>query len=259
MNRRQIQSVAALLLAATFCVGTGCDDDDPVAKGPMVMRPVEPQPRPRPTTEPAVAPATQPGDATDPVEVTARVEQPAFITITDDEGESVTYEFPPARLYLKAEPAEAGDVEGGPRVRALVYSDDPPEALRSDWKKHSFYFEMDLALPVATSDAVAAKLAEGEPVGPRDLDYAEWSYTAPSGKKSDGPSGIFLNTGGGTGGGELQLQPGDVLVTFNPLYDGFVDITLVGDFHAFDADGYATVAQRTIRVRAILAAEPVKR
>ena len=268
MKHYPIKLAAVLLLAAFACVG--CDDDADDAAGPMVMRPVSPTPRERPATRPTVdasAAATQPGDdATLAAAEQPRLDptpQPAFITVTDESGESVTHEFPPARLYLKADPAKAGDPDDAPYVRALVYSDDPPEALREDWANNSFYFEMDLAVPFDTSEAIAAKLAAGQPIAASDLDYAEWSFIAPTGEKLDGPSGIFLNAGGrdgpAGGGGGLQLQPGEVLVTFDPLGDGLVEITLVGDFNAFDADGFATTATRIIRVRAVLTAEPVKR
>ena len=224
--------------AASALVGCGGGDDGEA----MPMRPVEPQARQATAGQSTPRPAEVPDEA---------MPESSFITVVDADQTATTYEFPPAKLFL-ADAEAAGD--GGRRARATLFSDDPAEALSRDGLAHSFHFEMDLALP----DDVGA----GQAVSMDDLAYADWQFrgdaTAPSGARS----GVYLAT---AAGGERHLQPEATLVEFDPLGDGLVIVTLVGDFAEFP-DGAAGTdatpaapAVRRVSVRAVLTAEALRR
>lgn len=235
-------------------VGSGCDDED---KQPMVMQPVPTNPgteRDRPATRgttQANSPTTR-----STLEPPEEERPPAFITISDGEGDT-TLEFPPARLWLK--PSVKVDTEAGlGRVRALLFSDDPAEAVEDGEDQRSFYLEMELELPADEGGELAQRLAAGGTVSPQDLTYAEWVFRSDATERSDAPSGIFLPPLPGESG-QRKLQPTEVLVTFNPIGDGFVEVYLVGDFAEFTEDGLPTTVRRSVRVRAVLTAESVER
>jgi hypothetical protein len=94
--------------------------------------------------------------------------------------------FPAARLRVESD---------GQNLVALLYSNDPREALKSNYAGNSFYLRMVLEI-----DDVAK------------LNDARWSYTAPSSgagdREADSPYGIFL------GGRKIALQPFDVKARF---------------------------------------------
>lgn len=260
LSNIRLSAAAALVLGAAVAGGIGglggCDDD---SKQPMVMQPKPADPgaeRERPTTRvstpPTTVAATQPAD--EPVEEEERA--PSFITISDADGDT-TLEFPPARLWLK--PAIKMDGAAGlGRVRALLFSDDPAEAVEDGEDQRSFYLEMELELPADEGGELAERLAAGGTVSPQDLTYAEWVFRSDATERSKAPSGIFLPALPGDDG-QRKLQPTEVLVTFNPIGDGFVEVYLVGDFAEFARDGLPTTVRRSVRVRAVLTAETVER
>ena len=263
MNHPSTHRVRQILLAAVVAGlgvvgagGVGCDDD---ADGPMVMQPVtQNRTIPTPTTRPKAStrPATQPAE---PIEQAAAPEPapPAFITLTDAEGNETVVQFPPARLWLKPSASDSSSVR---RVRALLFSDDPVGDVNGDATQRSFYLEMELELPAedfAASDSGGAAPVPTA-VSPADLTYAEWVFRSETTGPSDAPSGIFLPplAGGDT---PRKLQPAEVLVTFNPIGDGYVEVYLVGDFLEFDArGGEPTMTHRDLRIRAVLEAKTVK-
>jgi hypothetical protein len=156
----------------------------------------------------------------------------AYISI---DGEP--HEFPPAKLWL---------TQRDGRIKANLFSDDPPEALQANWDGQGFWFEMELELP-ADSD----KIPSG-PVSPELLSGAEWVFRSTSSELSDTPSGIFL-------GAKTQLQPLDVAVSFDPLDERYVIVTLYGTFGQFDRNGLrGDASEKRVIVQAVLSAEMIK-
>lgn len=266
-HRRRLIGRAIGLVAVGVIVAIGVMLFDgsfgPIADngGAMVMRPsgntrevpvrsndVSDPANPDPTT--TTRPATKPAIDDEPVVLQA---PSAYIRILDEAGDETIYEFPPAKLWLKPLSPTA---DGVSRVRVLLFSDDPPEAISQDWASHSFYFEMDLELSQDTA-LPTGRMTGGSSIAPEDLAYAEWVYRSPSSEKIDTQSGIFLASSDGTA--RHQLQPSDVFVTFDPIGDGFVDITLRGQFAEFDGESLSEIATRTVRVRAVLTAEAIQR
>ena len=165
LHRRRVLGAAVGLF---FAVAIGCDEGPAPLHGPVA--PV--------TTAPATIPAISPsGDAaTEPAAT-----QPTS-SLMNINGHLTT--FPPARMRLESD---------GQHVVALLYSDDPREAIKSNYTGNSFYLRMVLDIEV-----------------PEKLADANWSYTAPSAgdREADSPYGIFL------GGRKIALQPYKVAARF---------------------------------------------
>ena len=107
-------------------------------------------------------------------------------------------EFPPAKLRV-------GTSDG--KVVALLYTDDPKDALKDQYAGNSFYFQMQL-------DADDVK----------NFADSDWRYKAESNEQADTPYGIFLD------GHRKQLQPIDVAVTFEPAGGDQTLISISGKF-----------------------------
>jgi hypothetical protein len=168
---------------------------------------------PAPATQPATRPATPPAEA--------EHDAPSVATFLIN-GQLI--EFPPARLALRAR---------GGQVLALLYSDDPPEALGDDYRGNSFYLEMTLDVP---------EIAQ--------IGQARWEFTAPNSERADTVAGIWLD------GRRQHLQPFDVAVEFEP--DGPIIKTWVrGHFLLFQAGQDSTLPGQIIPVSAELHAQPV--
>lgn len=185
-----------ILVALSGVVLLGCDRDPgrrPVAASMM--------PREDPATS---APATQP------------LRPPSFITI-----EQQPYEFPPARLGLQ--------VRDG-RVLALLFSDDPRDAINRGYLGHSYYLPMNLDIGSI-----------------EELPEAVWSCRTSVADASDSNAGIFLE------GDRVQLVPVDVQVSFEPLDERETVVILRGGFRWKDDDRAAP--PRIVGVSARLAAE----
>jgi hypothetical protein len=103
-------------------------------------------------------------------------------------------DFPPAKLRVSSSDG---------KVIALLFSDDPKDAISDQYTGHSFYLEMEL------------DVAE-----PKDYLSAAWHFSADSHDRQDTPYGIFLD------GHRRQLQPTDVRVKFEPSPFGS-DVTTV--------------------------------
>jgi len=188
-------------------------------------------------TPPATRPARDGETLTEPEEDLPPA--PVYISI-----DGVPYEFPPAKLWLK---------RSGSRVRAQLFSDDPPEALDRDWSGDSFYFEMDMELPrEMQGDAAGPGGVDGE-ITAEELASAEWIFQSPGSQRADTRSGIFL-------GAAAHLQPITVSVLFDPLDEETVMVTLEGLFAEFDQSRpHDTVPKRQVRVQAALSADAIRR
>jgi hypothetical protein len=121
---------------------------------------------PSATTNPAVA-----GDVA--------TSQPAVTLLLID---GKLQQFPPALLRLRT-------IDG--QVSALLCTDDPPEAIKDDYKGNSFYLPM--TLDISDSSAIGT---------------AEWKFQSASSGGVDSLDGIFLH------GARQQLEPLDVVVDF---------------------------------------------
>ena len=107
-------------------------------------------------------------------------------------------EFPPAKLRV-------GTSDG--KVVALLYSDDPRDALKDEYAGNSFYFQMEL-------DADDVK----------NFADSDWRFKATSNEQTDSPYGIFLE------GHRKQLQPVDVTVQFEPAGEDQTLVSISGKF-----------------------------
>lgn len=195
----------------------------------MVMQPGPAAPAPGEVQD-------QPRDL-DPPAPRAAEEQysPAPVNITIDD---VPHEFAPAKLWLR---------EANGRVRARLFSDDPPEAVGRDWAGDRFFFEMDLEFP--------ADMPMSGTVSAQDLAAAEWVFRADTSEGTDTPNGIFL-------GSQKQYQPVEVAVMFQPLTDELVVVTMMGDFAEFDRTAGRVVGKppiRSVKVIAVINAQTIRR
>lgn len=111
--------------------------------------------------------------------------------------------FPDARLRLESD---------GQHLVALLFSNDPKDALRDNYTGNSFYLRIDLDID-----------------SPDKLADATWHYTAPSTGEadSDSPYGIYL------GGRKMQLQPYDFLGRVKKSDDG-LEVIFSGQFRILD-------------------------
>jgi hypothetical protein len=167
------------IILMAFAVAIGCDELEPAVKT---------QPAPPAIPAPATAPATAPA-ATQPASSLMNIN--GHMTI-----------FPAARLRLDSD---------GQHVVALLYSDDPRDALKDNYTGNSFYLRMVLDIDEP------AKLAD-----------AQWTYTAPSSsEREDSPYGIFL------GGRKIALQPFDVRGMFKVNDEGTM-VLVSGQFQILD-------------------------
>jgi hypothetical protein len=89
------------------------------------------------------------------------------------------------------------------KVTALLFSDDPRDAIDEKYTGNSFYFEMDLDI-----------------ADPTEIAQAGWHFTAESNDRADTPYGVFLE------GHRRQLQPLDVKVDFDAV-EGNPNLTTV--------------------------------
>jgi hypothetical protein len=181
-----IVRVVIFFVASAILANAGCD-------------------RPQQSAKPATAPTVALSES--PAEVVA-TSAPATTTATSQPANSVIQindrimSFPPARLRIESD---------GQHLVALLFSDDPKDALRDNYTGNSFYLRMELDVEKV-----------------EDLAEARWHYTAPSsGDREDSPYGIYL------GGKKLQLQPYDVRGAFR-VNDGATAVSISGQFQVVD-------------------------
>jgi hypothetical protein len=148
-----------------------------------------------PATAPAIDPATQPATSAPPA--------PSVAMQIETRG---TVKFPSAILRVGT---------SDDKVVALLYTNDPKDALKDQYAGNSFYFQMEL-----NADDV------------KDFADSDWRFESASSEKADTPYGIFLD------GHRQQLQPVDVKISFEPAGGDQTLVTISGKFllvHVEDA------------------------
>jgi hypothetical protein len=158
-------------------------------------------------------PATRPAPA-----VVVAAQQPSFLYIkylpdnpggADDAGAPANdfgtpFQFPPARLHMTGKPDEP--------VTALVFSDDPKEAMEKDWAGDRYYFSMTLQTTVGDD---------------RQLDGLDWIYSASLTEKEETGNGIFLH------GDQYHLEPVQARVHFDGQAPHLL-VKIAGEFLQYD-------------------------
>ena len=185
----KISSIALLcgvVATVSFIAATGRDKTHPLVW-------VAP---PAPATAPAPQVALPPAAATQAAESADNTPDGCIMMINQQ-----PVQFPPARLRIKS-------ADG--KVSALLYSDDPKDALNNNYTGNGFYFS--LALDVADAH----------------FDHATWVHQSESSDRTDTPYGIFLD------GHRRQLQPLDVRIRLLPAASGGMKIEMAGTFLSVD-------------------------
>lgn len=170
----------------------------------------------KPDGSPAASATAPPTETPTTLPATLPARPPSFIAI-----EQQPFEFPPARLSLQ--------VRDG-KVMALLFSDDPRDAINRNYLGHSYYLPM--TLDIGSVD---------------ELPDAVWSCRVSAADQSDSNAGIFLE------GDRVHLVPTDVQVNFEPLDDRETVVIVRGGFRWKDDD--RTAPPRVVNVSARLAAE----
>lgn len=168
-----------------------------------------------PATEPALVSTTAPS--------THPATEPTMSMMVIDER---IYTFPPARLRVQQK-------RSGDPVVAVLFSDDPKNAIDDNYTGNSYYLEM--TLDVASPD---------------ELGQAVWMYKAPSSSRMNSTSGIFLD------GTKVQLQPLEVRVEFEPRGQE-MGVMMQGHYLLFD--GNDPNIGRMVQVSANLTAKVEKK
>jgi hypothetical protein len=225
MTKRTGWTTAACAAAMALAVSAGCDSG---ASSENVVPPVPDQPaKVSPPTSvptpllPAVGPAATQPVATDPL-----ASAPSYLYLKEvpdprktqaaagtggsaddpnDFGKAV--EFPRARLRLTG--------KGGHNVVALLYSDDPKEALKANWAGDRYYFRM----PLQITDR-------------RQIDGSQYRMVAELDGTDETSNGVFLK------GDEAHLEPVDLWVIFENQGPRTV-ASIGGLFKLSDADNPA--------------------
>jgi len=155
---------------------------------------------PAPTSA-TIAPATTTASANEPT--TSPATQPAF-SLVNINGHSTV--FPPARMRIERD---------DDHLIAILFSDDPREALNENYTGNSFYLRMDLDIN-----------------DPAEIGATEWRHKTPSSAQhEDSPYGLFLS------GRKSQLQPFDVTARFRRDEHGAVTVLMSGQFEVVSANG----------------------
>jgi hypothetical protein len=131
-------------------------------------------------------------------------------------------QFPPARLRLVA--------KGDEPITALLFSDDPKEAINKDWTGDRFYLQFPLQ---HVSDV-------------QKVDGAEWWFQASASEREETPNGIFMK------GDRYHFEPFNVRVRLEgkPATGG-LSVQIAGQFFQYDTTD-ANKPPRLVNVRGIL-------
>jgi hypothetical protein len=120
------------------------------------------------------------------------------------------YEFPQAMLRVH---------QSGGHVVALLYSDDPKDALDDNYRGNGFYFQLPLDVPDTK------------------FDDDVWMNQAQSSDRVETPYGIFLD------GHRRQLQPLDVRIRLRRMDAGSMRVEISGTFLSVDPQDDAAATQ----------------
>jgi hypothetical protein len=188
-RRRWLAAAVVGVSVLLYALG-GCDEGSSSTSPPTA-------PQPPMTTAPAdLSPALP---TTTPASTAPAATQPTSSLMNINGHVTV---FPPARLRLESD---------GQHVIALLYTDDPKDALKDNYTGNSFYLRMVLDIEDAEK-----------------LNEASWQYQAPSsGDREDTPYGVFL------GGRKIALQPFKVAGRFKVNADG-TTAYISGQFQMLD-------------------------
>jgi hypothetical protein len=96
-------------------------------------------------------------------------------------------------------------------IVALLYSDDPKDALNNNYRGNGFYFQLKL------DDVTDTK-----------FDQATWIHQSQTSERVDTPYGIFLD------GHRRQLQPQDVRIRLLPSASDGMLVEIAGTFLSVD-------------------------
>jgi len=199
----------ALSLSMLIAVAWGCDSNSEQAVTPP---PDQPAVVNAPTTLPApeLASATLPSTATpvssylwlrevaDPRKSQGEAPEPPA---TEDPN-GVARQFPRARLKLTG--------KGEDRIVAMLYSDDPKEAINKAWQGDRYYFRMPMRVLEAAQ-----------------LDDAPFRMSVPFEGADETSTGVFLQ------GDRYHLEPIDLIVRFESE-GSQVKVFIGGLFKQFD-------------------------
>ena len=198
----------------------GCDGED--AAPPTVP------PTPAPTV-PDESTSTSNADPAPVVEQTPP--QNAAVRIDD-----VALEFPPAVLVLRE--TKDGCV-------ALLYTDDPKEALDRNYRGHSFFFEMPLP-ELSVSDVLLGGTAD-TPAGRRLT--TEFRFAEEESRRKHSGNGLFLD------GGRITMEPSQADFILDPNGES-LSVEVRGWFRRFEGD--EAFSGEMVTVRAVLVPEIVE-
>ncbi len=194
---------AVLLLMAMTTTGA-CDREKPVTP-PPAPTPAKPTPVALATEPAAAIPATQPSS------------EPALFVI-DNQG----FAFPPAKLVLE---------KADGKMRAMLFSIDPPTAVKERDAGNSFYFNLEL-------DAASLEDLPGQRIEYRNSSSAE------NDRDDDATTGIFI------AGGKQVLQPLQAAIDFRATESGTTVVLVGGTFRMRDDRTQdATPVEVTVRAR----------
>jgi hypothetical protein len=192
-----VQSRVVALIAVSMVAIVGCDRSSTTSTG---------------------APATQKvAINSDPTTLATTQSLPAYIWVDDR-----MFQFPPAKVIVKHKDDQ---------MMALLFSDDPPEAINDNYMGNSFYLE----------------LTEMETPEVGKLAGASWGFKAPNSERAESVSGIFLQ------GRRSHLQPFDVRIQFDTT-ESPVTARIAGTFLQFD-ESDAKSPGKLVTVRAELMVE----
>ena len=192
MNTRSL--LPAILLGATLL---GCETETP----PPTPDPADAVPSPAPPIEEPQA--------------TAPAEEAPLPAVVRMDGDVV--EFPPAVLHLL--PADEVGEDGGAQTKAVLFSDDPKEAMKPGWDGDSFFFEMTFA-----GDPAELLLPAD------DGSLPVWEVYVGTSERQDTRSGLFLD------GGRVTLQPVNAEVVLEPDSGAGAAVEVLGTFRRFEGD-----------------------
>lgn len=175
--------------------------------------------KPKDQSQPPVTrTTTRPAETADPIPATAPATKPTTSKLWVS-GQEFT--FPRARLVVQ---------QTQPNLVLALFSDDPKEAIKSDYRGNRYYLE--IKLDIDETDHIPS---------------TTWHYKAASAERADSPIGIFLD------GDTHQLQPYDVNIAFSGT-PSQITMTLAGHFLMFPMRE-ETAVSKAVTVQGTLTAD----